>query len=116
MVSGVLNGALNFVPVPLPFIEANKYDWKEHQIDRASFKSDCALKDTASHKASRRHRCQAKCMVRGKNSLTLPETSNVYGGLFTIDYQEKDLKRSLFFRIPADAEINTVDTITVERN
>ena len=100
LVSSVLNGALGLVPVPLPFVETNKYDWEEHQIERVSFKSD---------------RCQAEnCLVRGKNSLTLPETNNVYGGLFTIDYREKDSQRSLSFRIPTDAEAKTIDTITVE--
>ena len=101
-VSGALNGALGFVPFPLPFVEANKYNWEEHSITKVEFESD---------------RCQAKnCTVTGKNSLTLPEESNVYAGLFTIDYQEKDLKRSLSFRIPADTKIKTIDTITVERN
>ena len=101
-VSGALNGALGFVPFPIPFVEANKYDWEEHSITKVEFKSD---------------RCQAKkCTVTGKNSLTLPEKSNVYAGLFTINYEEKDLKRSLSFRIPADAETETIETITVKRH
>lgn len=32
LASGVLNGALGLVPFPLPFIEANKYDWENHKI------------------------------------------------------------------------------------
>ena len=102
LVSGALNGALGFVPFPLPFVKANKYDWEDHQIIKVSFRSD---------------RCQANnCTVSGKNSITLPEESNVYAGLFTIDYKEKDLRRSLSFRIPADAPTKTIDTITVERH
>jgi len=102
LISGALNGALGFVPIPLPFIEANKYDWKEHQVVRVSFKNnDCNSNS---------------CTTTGTNSLVLPENTDIYTGLFTIDYQEKDLKRSLSFRIPADAEVKTTETITVERN
>ena len=100
LVSGALNGALGFVPFPLPFVKTNKYDWENHQIIKVSFRSD---------------RCQAKnCTVIGKNSITLPEESNVYAGLFTIDYKEKDLRRSLSFRIPTDIKVEQIETITVE--
>jgi hypothetical protein len=100
LVSGALNGALGFVPVPLPFVEVNKYDWEEHQITKVSFKSD---------------RCKTKnCIVRGKNTLILPKRSDVYQGLFTINYQEKDVRRSLSFKIPADTKTETIDTIIVE--
>jgi hypothetical protein len=100
LVSGALNGALGFVPVPLPFVEVNKYDWEGHQIIKASFKSD---------------RCKTQnCIVTGKNTLILPKSSDVYGGLFTINYQEKNVRRSLSFKIPADTKAETIDTITVK--
>ncbi len=100
LTSGILNGALGFVPVPLPFVEANRYYWQEHQTIEVSFQED---------------RCNTDdCIVTGKNSLTLPQDADLYSGTFTIDYQEKDLKRSLSFRIPADTEAETIDTITVE--
>ena len=100
LVSGLLNGALGLVPFPFQFVEVNKYDWKNHQVTKVSFKSD---------------RCNAKsCVITGKDTLVLPENTNVFSGLFTIDYQEKDLRRSLSFRIPEDTNVKTVETITVE--
>ena len=100
LVSGALNGALGFVPFPLPFVEANKYDWEDHQITEVAFKQD---------------RCQTQnCIVTGKNTLTLPQGADIHQGWFTIEYQEKDLRRSLSFRIPADTEVETIDTITIK--
>ena len=102
LVSGALNGALGFVPFPLPFVEANKYDWQDHRVTKVSFKSD---------------RCKIdSCTITGTDSLVLPEGTDIYQGLFTIYYQEKDLKRSLSFKIPADTEAETVNTITVKNN
>ena len=100
LVSGALNGALGFVPIPLPFVEANKYDWNDHRVTGVAFKSDGCKSDG--------------CIVTGTNTLVLPEGTDIYAGLFTIDYQEQDLKRSLSFRIPADTEAETIDTIVVE--
>ena len=100
LTSGVLNGALGLVPVPLPFVELNDYDRKEHEMLEVSFKSD---------------RCKNEsCIVTGKDTLTLPEDANLYGGLFTIEYLEEDLKRSVSFRVPDDIEAKTVNTINVE--
>ena len=101
LVSGALNGALGLVPVPipLPFVEANKYNWENHLVTSVSFKSD---------------RCNTKkCVVTGKNSLSLPGGTNIYGGKFTIEYREQNLERSLSFRIPANVKAQTVNTITI---
>ncbi|MGL4882076.1 MAG: hypothetical protein ACRC8K_13570 [Waterburya sp.] len=107
LVSGALNGALGFVPFPLPFVEANKYDWENHQVIEVTFKNDC--------EASRRHRCQTNnCTVTGTDTLIMPKGTDIYAGLFTIYYQEKDLRRSLSFKIPADLKAETVDTVTIE--
>ena len=98
--SGVLNGALGLVPVPLPFVELNDYERKEHEMLEVSFQSD---------------RCETEsCIVTGKDTLTLPEDADLYDGLFTIYYQEKDLKRSISFRIPADLEAKTLETVSFE--
>ena len=101
LVSGVLNGALGFV-LPLPFVEANKYDWEDHQVTEVAFKSNSCKTNS--------------CTIAGKNTLVLPEGTDIYAGVFTIYYQEKDLKRSLSFRIPADTKVETIDTIAVETN
>lgn len=99
LVSGILNGGLSAVPFPLPFVELNKYDLESHQVTEVSFKSD---------------RCQAEsCVITGKDTLDLPEGTDIYAGSFTIRYREKDLERSLVFRVPADLEPETVDTIIV---
>ena len=102
LVSGALDGALGFVPFPLPFVKANKYDWQDHRVTKVSFKSNSCKTDS--------------CTITGTDSLVLPEGTDIYAGLFTIDYREKDLKRSLSFKIPADTEAETLDTIIVENN
>ena len=100
LASSALNGALGFVPFPLPFIEANKYDWEDHQVTKVTYQpNNCKTNN---------------CIVTGKDTITLPPDADIYGGLFTIEYQEKDLKRSLFLEIPSDIEVETVDTITIE--
>ena len=70
LVSGALNGALGFVPFPLPFVEANKYDWENNQVTEVAFKSD---------------RCKVdSCQLKGTDTLVLPEGTDIYAGLFTI--------------------------------
>ena len=100
LISGALNGALGFVPFPLPFVEANKYDWKDHRVTEVAFKSDSCKTNS--------------CTITGRDTLVLPEGTDIYAGVFTIDYREKDLERSLSFRIPPDTKAKTIDTITVE--
>lgn len=100
VVSGILNGALGLVPVPLPFVKANNYDWEDHQAIQVSFKSD---------------RCKTDdCTITGIDTLILPEGTDIYAGLFSIDYLEKDLERSISFRIPERAKVKAIETITVE--
>ena len=99
LVSGALNGALGFVSF-LPFVKPNKYDWQDHRVTKVSFRSNsCKINS---------------CMITGTDSLVLPEGTDIYNGLFTIDYREKDLRRSLSFRIPKDTKVKTIETITVE--
>ena len=101
LVSGALNGALGaLVPIPLPFVEANKYNWEDSRVTQVAFTSDS---------------CQTNsCTITGTDSLTLPKRTNIYGGLFTISYQEKELKRSLEFRVPPKTKVETIDTVTIE--
>jgi hypothetical protein len=100
LVSGALNGALGFVPFPLPFVEANKYDWENHQVIEVAFKSD---------------RCQANnCTITGTDTLILPKGTDIYAGLFTMIYQEKDLRRSLSFKIPAETKTETASNIIID--
>ena len=101
LVSGALDGALGFVPFPLPFVEANKYGWEDHQITKVTYQPDNCKVD--------------ECIVTGKDALILPPKTNIYAGSFTIEYREKDLKRSLSFKIPPDTKAETIDTITVKK-
>jgi hypothetical protein len=102
LVSGALNSALDFVPFPLPFVEANKYDWENHQVIKVAFK---------------RNRCQTNnCTITGTDTLILPKGTDIYAGLFTMIYQEKDLRRSLSFKIPAETKIEIANNITIKTN
>ena len=95
----ILDAAFGLVPYPLPF-DSSKYKWEDHQVIKLSFKSD---------------RCKTDdCIVTGNKVLNLPAETNIYQGLFTIEYKEKKLIRSLSFRIPPDAKVATVDTVIVE--
>jgi hypothetical protein len=80
--------------------------------------------DILCHKFPHNSRCQAKNYSPDKSNLNTcqhqfkrdrfcrkcPLNSQ---GLFTIHYQENDLRRSLSFRIPADVETETNNTVTV---
>jgi hypothetical protein len=100
LVSGALNGALGFVPFPLPFVEVNKYDWEDHRVTGVTFQPDGCQSNT--------------CIITGSNTLTLPGKTNIHSGVLTVEYQEKDVRRSLSFKIPPDTQAETIDTITVE--
>jgi hypothetical protein len=94
----IVNGALSFIPYPIPF-DTNTYNWDDHQVIQVSFKSD---------------RCQTdSCIVTSKKTLNLPAGTNVYQGLFTIEYQEEELRRSLSFKIPADVKPTIGNTVIV---
>lgn len=77
MVSGIFDGALGFVPVPLPFVEVNEYNWKNHRVTRITFQPDGCKSNS--------------CTITGTNTLTLPEGTNIYDGLLTVEYQEEKL-------------------------
>jgi|GEM_PF-3335655 len=111
LVSLITDGAKSLVPDPgvldlLPFnwfklipLDLNKYDWQDHQVSRVSFRSDrCKLDD---------------CLVSGTTAIDLPEDTSFSQGLFTVEYQEKELLRSVTFRIPANIEVKAIATITV---
>ncbi|MGD1912490.1 MAG: hypothetical protein ACFB2X_17055 [Rivularia sp. (in: cyanobacteria)] len=99
LVSGLFNGALGLVPVPLPFVNLNNYDWKDHQVTGVAFQPDG---------------CQSNsCTVTGIDTLILPEGTDIYTGLLTVKYQEKELARSVTFRVPTDTQIETINTVTI---
>jgi hypothetical protein len=94
----LIDGALSFIPYPIP-LDTNQYNWDDHQVIQVSFKSD---------------RCKANsCLVTGKKTLSLPRGTNIHKGLFTIEYQEEKLRRSLSFKIPTDVKPTVGDTVIV---
>ena len=101
LVSDIIDGAMDLVDLSIPILfDTNVYKWEDHQVNRVAFKSDrCA---------------RQKCIVKGRETLKLPPRTNIYQGVFTIQYREKDLARSLSFRIPTDVESETADTIVVD--
>jgi hypothetical protein len=98
LISGIFDAALGFVPVPLPFVEVNKYNWKDHRVTGVAFQPDGCKLDS--------------CKITGTDTLTLPRRTNIYGGVLTVEYQEKELTRSLSLRVPTDAETETLTSIT----
>ncbi|WP_019505189.1 hypothetical protein [Pleurocapsa sp. PCC 7319] len=99
LTSGILDGALGFVPVPLPFIELNNYNWKDHQVTSVTFQPDGCQSDI--------------CTVTGIDTLILPEGTDLYAGLLTVNYQEGELGRAVTLRVPTDVEKETVTTVTI---
>ena len=101
LVSNIIDGAMDLVDLSIPILfDTNVYKWEDRQVNRVTFKSD---------------RCnRQQCIVKGRETLKLPPRTNIYQGIFTIQYQEKDLARSLSFRIPIDVESETADTIVVD--
>ncbi|MGL5075876.1 MAG: hypothetical protein ACRDBG_08535, partial [Waterburya sp.] len=100
LVSGIFDGALGFVPVPLPFVEVNEYNWENHRVTRITFQPDGCKSNS--------------CTITGTNTLTLPEGTNIYNGLLTVEYQEEKLSRSLTLRVPTDAKTETIDSIAIK--
>ena len=123
LVSTITDEAVGLIPLPsildfLPFDvvpDINKYNWEDHQVTKVTFKSDrpCWCVEGLSSSWGDNRRKTPSCIVTGKKTLDLPEGTDIFQGLFTIEYQEKDLMRSLSLRISADVEATIVDTITI---
>lgn len=112
LVSKITNQALSFIPSPI-LPDMSKYNWHDHRVTRVTFKSDCEASRCESA-VRHRHRCKFEnCLTTGKKTLKLPKGTDIYQGVFTIEYQEKQLARSISFKIPADIEVSTIDTITI---
>ena len=100
LVSDVIDGVMDLVDISVPFLfDTSLYKWEDSQVTQVSFKDDGCK--------------QNKCIITGKETLKLPQGTNIYQGLFTIQYQEHDLMRSLSFRIPKGVEVETADTLTI---
>jgi hypothetical protein len=109
-VSGLFNAALSVIPAPVPFSESlAPREWSDRQTTRVAFKPDSCAEDTTPESSQRD---RSSCMVTGTNSLVLPQNTDIRAGLFTVEYTEGELLRSVTFRIPSDAEIEIARTVT----
>jgi hypothetical protein len=108
-VSGLFNAALSFIPAPIPFSEAlTPREWSDRTTTRVAFKPDrCSPTAPKSSQPS-----LSSCTITGTDSLILPEGTNIRAGLFTVEYTEGELLRSVTFRIPSDAKIELARTVT----
>lgn len=81
-------------PVLVPSL--NFYQWADHETRRLAFIPDRCLGNSPTSVVSN----QPSCAIAGTNSITLPAGTDIHTGLLTIEYAEKDLIRSITFRIP----------------
>ena len=93
--SRVTNGVLGIVsPVPLP----NFYRWDDHPPSRVVFKPDSCSENSApdiSQPSSQ------GCTITGTDTVILAQGMDIRTGLFTIEYTDGNLLKSVTFRIPA---------------
>jgi hypothetical protein len=83
-------------PVPTPGI--NLHRWDDHETRRIVFIPDGCLGDTLLLPNS----TLPSCVIVGTDSITLPIRTNIYSGLFILEYQEKELLRTITFRIDTE--------------
>jgi hypothetical protein len=96
VMSKLFNGAAGAaVPLPIPNFKFSQ--WKDNSTTHVMFKSDSCQENPA-NKAVRDN--PLSCAIEGENTLVLPIGTNIYAGLFTIEYTEGDLVRSIAFRVP----------------
>jgi hypothetical protein len=81
------------IPIPLPTIFKFQ-GWEDHLTRKIVFIPDgCADKPMAEI---------LTCGIGGMNSINLPKATDIHKGLFTIEYQEKELIRTITFRVPIE--------------
>ncbi len=104
--------AVGFSPVPVPL--PNFYGWRDHQTTRVVFEPDSCSGNLApapgqlsgsapeqpSAWATKQLSGSPNCTIAGTDSVTLPAGMDMRHGRFTIDYKERQLLRSITFRIP----------------
>lgn len=99
LISGLFDGALGLIPVPLPFISVKQHGWSDHRTNRVTFKPD-----SCTETVSQVHQSVQNCTITGTDVIVLPEATDIHAGIFTVEYQEEELTRSVTFRIPPDLE------------
>jgi hypothetical protein len=103
VVGQVLDGIVDAaVPFPLPFSVYPK-QWVDCQTTKIIFQPDnCQLNPEENIQEN-----LANCNILGKDFLNLPPEMNIRAGIFTLEYIEGELIRTITFRIPVNAESET---------
>jgi hypothetical protein len=104
LLSDVANGAIGTTasllsPLPVPF-GVNFHRWEDHPTLSLAFKPDECPTDLPQFDNQRFN--SRTCLISGAESLILPVQLNIHEGVFTIEYQEKDLIRTITFRLPLE--------------
>jgi hypothetical protein len=109
IVSGLFGAALGAIPAPIPFSEElTPRQWSDRPTTRIAFKPDSCSKNV-SNKSSQLD--SSSCTVTGGDALILPEATDIRAGLFTLEYTEGELLRTVTFRIPSEVETEIVKTV-----
>jgi hypothetical protein len=96
---GIVDAA---VPFPVPFSIYPK-QWSDRKTTKIIFQPDnCQLNSQENMK-----RNLPECTISGKNLLDLPPAIDIRAGIFTLEYKEGELIRTITFRIPTTAKSET---------
>lgn len=87
-------------PVPVPDI--NFYRWANHETRQIVFVPDGCSDNSPVPLGNGQQLGQSSCVITGTNSITLLAGIDIRGGLFTIEYAEQDLVRTITFRVPPE--------------
>jgi hypothetical protein len=107
-----VKGISQFISIVAPFPPL--YTWHDHQTTRVVFEPDnCSGSlTTAPTQSSNSVPIQPNslaptqpsssqsCTITGTDSVNLPEGTDIHKGMFTVNYTERKLLRSISFRIP----------------
>ncbi len=117
--------AVGFSPIPIPLPDF--YGWHDHQTTRIVFQPDSCAGNSApspnqpssstpnqpssltpnqpSSLTPNQPSGYQSCAMVGTDSITLLPGTDIRQGLFTIDYKERQLSRSITFRLPANTKL-----------
>ncbi len=100
--SRILQTAASFAPVPAPI--PNFYGWRDNLTTRVVFDPDRCEKNSAPEPKPTAailepSNITSSCTIIGTDSIVLPSGIDIRQGSFTINYQERQLLRSITFRI-----------------
>jgi hypothetical protein len=90
----MLNSLLSAVSTVVPAVRSgpNLHRWYDHKTTHVAFKPDGCMENTEP---------PPTCLITGVDTLTLPAGSHIRNGLISIEYEDRNLLRSVTFRLPA---------------